>query len=168
MTVMPFSQAVGVVLLKIISRLRKVMQIRKALKYLWVAVVGLSGYGCATAPVQPTMQMRSIDGYSAFECADIRSELETVGSWEQYHSSMQDYQKSEAESMKMWSGIGAIMGAVANQYDPSSASTFDAMQQSDAASIAHVETSAQQAAEHQAGMSKRRSVLERMLAIKGC
>lgn len=129
---------------------------------------GLFISACATAPGQPATQMKAIDQYSAFECADIKSELSAVGSWEQYQRDVQAYQTDQADSMKMWSGIGSIMGALAAQYDPSSASTFQAMSDSDAVSIAHVETSAQQAAEHQAGMAKRRTVLERMQVLKGC
>ncbi|MES2907627.1 MAG: hypothetical protein V4688_00530 [Pseudomonadota bacterium] len=134
----------------------------------WVVLGSFLIHGCATGPTQPTAEIRSIDRYPAFECSDIRGELLTVGSWEQYQSSMQTYQKDQADSMKMWDGIGAVMGALASQYDPSSASTFQAMSQSNAVSTAHVETAAQEAAEHQAGMAKRRAVLERMLVLKGC
>lgn len=134
----------------------------------WVVLGSFLVHGCAAAPTKPTSEVRSTSRYPAFECSDIQSELVTVGSWELYQSSMQIYQKDQADSMKMWDGIGAVMGAVASQYDPSSASTFQAMSQSNAVSTTHVETAAQEAAEHQAGMAKRRAVLERMLVLKGC
>jgi hypothetical protein len=137
-------------------------------KFPGVLLGSLLVYGCASAPTQPAVSMRSIDGYPAFECSDVQSELIAVGSWQQYQSNMQDYQKDQAESMKMWDGLGSIMGAVASQYDPTSQSTFQAMSQSNAVSTAHVETAAQEAAEHAVGMGKRRAVLERMLVLKGC
>lgn len=140
----------------------------KPVKYSLVAAVSLLLSACASAPPAPTVQMQSIDGYATMSCDDMRNELQAVGTWQQYHASLQDYNQNQASSMQAWSSLGSVLGSMAGQMDPSMASTMEASNQSNAVSIAQVQNAAEQSGQHQAGLAKRQSALTRMMKAKGC
>lgn len=124
--------------------------------------------GCATAPSEPTAQMRPIENYAYMDCQQLNLELGAVSSWEQHHAEMNTYMQSQASFMKSMDTVGALLGAIGSSVDPSMASLYEANTKSSTLATAQVENAQAQAATHQAGLSKRRNALGKLMEIKGC
>lgn len=124
--------------------------------------------GCATAPPEPTAQMRPVNHYANMDCRQLNSELVAVSTWERHHADMNAYMEDQASFMKSMDAIGAVLGAVGSAVDPSMSSMYQANTKSSTLATAQVENSRTQAAAHQAGLAKRREAIGQMLDIKGC
>ena len=56
--------------------------------------------GCASAPAEPTAQMRPIENYAYMDCQQLNLELGAVSTWEQHHTDMKTYMEGQASFMK--------------------------------------------------------------------
>lgn len=124
--------------------------------------------GCATAPSQPTVQMRPIQNYAYLECPQISIELSAVSTWEQHHADTEAYMQKTASFMSSMDMLSGMLGAIGGQLDPSMASIYQASAQNDKLTTAQVEASQAESAAHKAGLAKRRAALEQLYAIKKC
>lgn len=124
--------------------------------------------GCATAPAEPTAQMRPIENYAYMDCQQLNIELGAVSTWEKHHTDMNTYMQDQASFMQSMDVIGAVLGAVGSAVDPSMSGVYQANTKSSTLATAQVESSQAQAAAHQAGLAKRRGALGNLMAINGC
>lgn len=124
--------------------------------------------GCASAPAEPTAQMRPIENYAYMDCQQLNLELGAVSTWEQHHTDMKTYMEGQASFMKSMDTVGALLGAIGSSVDPSMSSLYEANTKSSTLATAQVENSQAQAAAHQAGLAKRRNALGKLMEIKGC
>ena len=124
--------------------------------------------GCATAPAQPTVQMRPIESYPHLDCQQLSIELVAIGTWEQHQANAETYMQRSASFMSSLDMLTDILGAVGSQVDPSMASLYQANAQSGKLATAQVEASQSEAATHKAGLAKRRAALGQLHTIKRC
>lgn len=124
--------------------------------------------GCATAPPQPSVQMRPIESYASLDCQQMGDELSSVGTWQQHHADTNAFMEKQASSMRMMDGLSAVLTAVGSAVDPSMAGMYEENNKSSALATAQTENAQAQAAVHQSGLAKRKLALRQLFAIKEC
>ncbi|MDQ8037264.1 MAG: hypothetical protein REI12_07575 [Pedobacter sp.] len=124
--------------------------------------------GCATAPPEPSVQMRPIESYANLDCQQMGSEITAVSTWQQHYTDTNVFMEKQASSMRIMDTFGSVLTAVGSAVDPSMAGMYQESNKSSALATAQTENAQAQAATHQAGLSKRQSALKQLFAIKGC